>query len=296
MAEWRVRAAGRATLYRNRALTFAVATVLAAQLAGCAMFAPKAPTPPAIYPSEPDARAAYAKQLVDALAQRDRALTSLRTEAVMQYAGPTQHGKAREQIAVRRPQNLRIEVMSPFGVALVVAANDSTLQIFRASDNTLIRGEASAKTLDRFARIPLAPALAADLLMELPTDTSVLARGPDFTAGEACMLIAGYYLADGATLELGFDGSQLALVRHRLADARPDYEVRYSDFRGAGNLSLANRIDADFDLAHTKVTIRYKHPVVNVTVADSEFELKPGPSTREIDLDNAHLSSARASD
>jgi uncharacterized protein involved in type VI secretion and phage assembly len=260
------------------------------------MLAPKAPSPLAIYPAQPAARVAYAKHLVSTLAERDRTITSLRTAAVMEYTNPTQHVKAREQIAVRRPQSLRIEAMSPFGVALVVAANDSRLQIFRTSDNTLIRGEASARALDRFARIPLAPRPAVDLLMGLPTDGGVLSRAPDFTATEGDMLIAGYYLPDGRTLELGFDGQRLALVRHRLADGRPDYEVRYSDFRDAGNIALANRIDAEFELEGTKVTLRYKQPTINVAIADSAFILAPGPSTREIDLDNVRFSSAPATD
>jgi hypothetical protein len=83
----------------------------------------------------------------------------------MEYSNGSDHVKAREELIVRRPGSLRIEAMSPFGVVLIVAAQDSRLQIFEPSKNTLMRGTADAATLARFARIPMAPRDAVGLLM-----------------------------------------------------------------------------------------------------------------------------------
>src|SRR5271168_742104 len=103
--------------------------------------------------------------LITAMAQRDRALQSLQTGAVMEYASGTDHVKAREDIVVQRPDSLRVEAMSPFGVALIVAAQDTHLQIFEPSKTTLMRGTVDAATLARYARIPMAPRDAVCLLM-----------------------------------------------------------------------------------------------------------------------------------
>ena len=47
------------------------------------------------------------------------------------------HVKAREDIIVRRPASLRVEAMSPFGVALIVAAQDSPARRFSSPRRTL---------------------------------------------------------------------------------------------------------------------------------------------------------------
>ena len=136
-----------------------VLSALLLMLPGCATT-----TPP-----EAEAPAAVGKinisPLTEAMAHRDRALESLQTSAVMEYTNGADHVKAREDIVVRRPASLRVEAMSPFGVALIVAAQDSRLQIFEPSKNTLMRGTADAATLARFARIPMAPRDAVGLLM-----------------------------------------------------------------------------------------------------------------------------------
>src|SRR5690348_13292605 len=102
----------------------AAATMLA--ICGCAAVAPPTTAVP---------NAAVA-QLTGAMAERDRALQSMQTSAVMEYSSADQHVKAREDLVVRRPASLRVEAMSPFGVALIVAAQDSRLQIFEPSENT----------------------------------------------------------------------------------------------------------------------------------------------------------------
>ncbi len=130
-------------------------------------------------PQQSGSDIARAIELTHALAERDRGLDSMQTPAVMEYSNPEHHLKAREVITVRRPQDLRIEALSPFGVALVVAAKDSRLAIFRSSDNTLMHGAATADTLNRFAQVPLAPKPAVDLLLGLAPDLSLLSTTPE---------------------------------------------------------------------------------------------------------------------
>lgn len=53
---------------------------------------------------------------------------------------------------------------------------------------------------------------------------------------------------------------------------------------------MAYEVDADFPLTQSRVKFRFQRPIVNGAIADSMFELSPGASTREIDLDRETLS------
>ncbi len=285
-------AAPRAARRARPALVLQIALIaIAIQLSACALITAR-PSAPAASVSESSAdQTARATELIRTLAERDRALDSMQTPAVMEFSNPKHHLKAREVITLRRPQDLRIEAMSPLGVAMVVAAKDSQVAIFRSSDNTLMRGAATAATLNRFAQVPLAPKSAIGLLMGLAPDPNLLSKPPDSVRTADAILIASWRLPDGGTLELGFAGGELALVRQRLQDGRISCEVRYGDFQDIGGLMMAYQVEADFPPAQSKVKFRFQRPIVNGAIADSMFVLSPGPSTREIDLDRETLSS-----
>jgi hypothetical protein len=235
---------------------------------------------------QPPARAprAEASSLALALANREQSLDSIQTPAVMEYSGPGGHFKAREQMVVRRPASLRVEAMSPLGVALVVTADAGQIAVFDPSKNTLMRGPATAATLDRFAQIPMAPQQAARLLLALSPDNAILTMPPSSQSDDADTKVLTYARAGGAIDELGFTDGLLTLVRERLPDGQLSYEVHYSDYKDIGAIKFPYAIDANFPSAGTTVKLRYERPIVDGEVADSLFVLSPGPSTRLIDL------------
>ena len=167
--------------------------------------------------------------LTNAMAERDRALVSLQTNAVMEYTNGADHVKAREDIVVARPASLRVEAMSPFGVALIVAAQESRLQIFEPSKNTLMRGTADAATLARFARIPMAPRDAVGLLMGIVPEAQTTSP-PEAVTAERDMTVLIYAEPDHSRRELGFQDGQLAMVRKRTPSGVVDFEIRYADY------------------------------------------------------------------
>jgi hypothetical protein len=221
--------------------------------------------------------------IIAAMAHRDRALESLQTSAVMEYTNGTDHVKAREGIVVRRPDGLRVEAMSPFGVALIVAARDSRLQIFEPSKNTLMRGTADAATLARFARIPMAPRDAVGLLMGIVPEAQTTSA-PDSITSEGDMTVLAYAEADHSRRELGFQDNQLVMVRKRTTAGAIDFEIRYADYHDIGGVMFAYKVDADFPSAQTRVSFVYKRPIVNGKIADSVFTLTPGPDAKQVDL------------
>jgi len=221
--------------------------------------------------------------LTNAMAERDRALESLQTNAVMEYSNSTDHVKAREELIVRRPGSLRVEAMSPFGVALIVAAQDSRLQIFEPSKNTLMHGTADAATLARFARIPMAPRDAVGLLMGIVPEAQTTSP-PDSVTTERDMTVLAYEEPDQSRRELGFRGGQLVMVRKRTPAGAVNFEIRYADYRDIGGVMFAYKVDADFPDAETRVSFVYKRPIVNGKVADSVFTLTPGPDAKQVDI------------
>ena len=84
------------------------------------------PVPP---PARPVPEPEQLTKLIQTMTARDRALTSLSTGAVMEYRNASQHVKAREQIVVTRPDRLRVEASSPFGVVLIVAVDGPRLPL-----------------------------------------------------------------------------------------------------------------------------------------------------------------------
>ena len=221
--------------------------------------------------------------LTNAMAQRDRALESLQTNAVMEYSNGADHVKAREEIIVRRPGSLRVEAMSPFGVALIVVAQDSRLQIFEPSKNTLMHGIADAVTLARFARIPMAPRDAVGLLMGIVPEAQTTAP-PDVVTTEGDMPVLAYGEAGHSQREFGFQNGELLMVRERTPAGAVNFEIRYTDYRDIGGVMFAYKVAADFPLAETRVSFLYKRPIVNGKIADSAFTLTPGPDAKQVDI------------
>jgi len=208
----------------------------------------------------------------------------MQAEAVMDYAAGKQRVKVREEVAIKRPASLRVEALTPFGVAAVVAANGTTVDIYQPSDNTFYRGAATADTLNRFARIPLPPEQAVKLLMGLLPQGEADFAAPTSVRSENGLLVGSYRMPEGDVDELGFAGGQLRMVRTR-GQSGDGYEVNYSDYRDIGGLQFAHQLDAKFLNSGTHLNVKYSNVIVNPTLSDSEFVLVPRGTTRIIDLD-----------
>lgn len=244
-------------------------------LAGCAIQQPSVPKPAPLPP----------RGEIQLLVNRDRILTSLQTAAVMEYAGPSGHLKARERISIQRPANLRVEALSPLGVALIVTADSNAIAVFDPGKNTITRGPADAATLDRVARIPLEPAQAARLLLALAPDAAILSGTPASSATDANgVMTLSYAVAAGATTQLAFSGRNLCMVRSSVADRSVSYEVHYSDYRDIGGIEFPHTIEASFPATSTTIKFRFDQPLIDQTIPASTFVLNPGPRTTELQL------------
>lgn len=222
--------------------------------------------------------------LTGLLAERSRRLTAMRSDAVMKYASGGHTVKAHEVIAVRRPDELRVEALSPLGVALVVAARHSELSIYDPGANTFYRGAANAATLDRFANIPVPPRQAVRLLMGLLPDDSIIGAKPSSLVNQGGEMVASYRLAGGMVEKVGFQGDHLAMVKLIDAAGESAYDVRYGDYFDIGGIVFPHQIEASFRGGQTRLEITYSHLIVNPSLDDALFVLAPSAGTREMRL------------
>jgi hypothetical protein len=237
-----------------------------------------------------DAAKHQVQKLIVALAERDKRLDSMQTPAVMEYTAGDQHVKAKEDLVVKRPGNLRVDAMSPFGVALLLAAQGSELAIFEPGQSRFMRGHATADTLYRYLRIPMAPADAVALLMGLAPPGFALDRIADSVSNDGAMTVALYGNAASGTRELGFSAGNLVMVRETAGNGigRVDYEVRYSDYHDIGGVMFPYVVDATFPAAGSHVTFRFLRPIVNGDIPTSAFVLTPAPGATLMNLSLDH--------
>ena len=257
--------------------------LLATLATSACLYVPPVPEPETPIPGWNESKYQVGK-MVAALAERDRRLASMQTPAVMEYAAGAQHVKAKENLVVKRPGDLRVEAMAPFGVALLLAAQGSELAIFEPGQNRFMRGQATADTLYRYVRIPMAPTDAVALLMGLAPPGFPLGASIDSVANTGTMLVASYGNLASGTRELGFTGGNLAMARETGADGRINYEVRYSDYHDIGGVMFPYVVDAIFPASGSRVTFRYLRPIVNEVIPDSTFVLTPVPGATVTNL------------
>jgi hypothetical protein len=238
----------------------------------------------------PDLYLAQARAYAADLSNREAAPRALSTSAIMDYAGGGQHFRARENLLIQRPAKIRVEVMSAAGVALVVATDGDETAVFNPAKGVLMRGPATAATLDRYARIPLPPEAAVRMLLGLVPDGSMLASPP------AAMTLPGphndnqailvYREPGGVTDEIGIGADRkLASVTEKLADGRVGYHVDYGDWREAGKgIETPCSITAEFPRTGAKVAFTFENPVADPKIPAGAFVLAPSGVTKTMSL------------
>jgi hypothetical protein len=223
--------------------------------------------------------------LTQSLALRDAGLQSLETDAIMEYTAGSQHVKAHETLTVLRPDNLKVEARSPFGVALVLATRGTDLQIFDSSKNQFMRGAATAETLDKYVRIPMMPRDVVDLLLGLaPSDFDLNQPATSLTT-ELEMTVVSYPESDGSTRELGFDEDRnLVMVRVKEAGGSIRYRVDYTQYHDIGGIAFPYRVVAEFPPSQSEVSFVYRRPIINGQIPVSTFVLTPAPGAAIMNL------------
>jgi hypothetical protein len=250
-----------------------VAVALLLGVAGCALVRPR---PPA---GEPATAAAL---LADVAAQRE-ARTALRARARLRtgLAGLW----TREAILVRRPDAVRVDVLSPFGLALALGVAGRELWVWPASQGVRYDGDASPENLARFLGAPIAVSDLVDVLMGLPP-ARVPAAPPVArrTAGNEWEVVIP--LPDGVqTLWFDVDTRQLT----RAAEQRGEgavLRVAFGDYQDG----FPHTLEVESPALRSSAKLAYDAVEVNPSLPESVFT--PPPAPRVVPLEAAAPSAA----
>ena len=195
---------------------WAVAAVLAFLLPGCAARAPR------------PLRPATAADLLDGLAARRTAVSSLRARARLR-AGLSGLW-VREVVLVRRPDGVRIDVLSPFGLALALGVDGPLVWAYPPSQSTRYEGPATPENLRRFLGAPVAVDDIVDVLLGVPP-----ARQPVDTPALSATKEGGYRLTvplARGTQTIWFAGDTLLVERaEESGDSGVALAVAFADYR-----------------------------------------------------------------
>lgn len=216
-----------ATVLRGvRAVRAAILVAVAVASIGCGGFARIRPF-----------RSTTAEVLLADMAARRSAVTSMR--ARVRLRSGLARVWTRQALLVQRPAAVRVDVLSPFGLALAFGTEGRTLWAFPPQQGVRYEGAATPENFQRLVGAPLAVPDMVDVLLGVPPERApveppVLARD-----GDHWMLTVRY--RDG-TQVVAFAGDTLEIAS---IDERPDggvaVHVGYGDYeRGfARSLELA---------------------------------------------------------
>src|SRR5262245_27885375 len=168
------------------------------------------------------------EQLLDALAARRASVTSLRARARLKagLAGMW----TRQAVLVQRPGEVRMDVLSPFGLALALGTQRDLLWAYSPSQEVRYEGEASPQNLARFLGAPVSVGDLVDILLGLPP--ARIATTPPTLARESDQQLLVTIPFDGGTQRLWFDPATLELRRaEELRDGRSTFTLAFDDYR-----------------------------------------------------------------
>ena len=235
-------------------------------LGGCAVRAPR------------PVRPVTAEALLGALAARRAELTTLRARARL-HAGLRGAG-TREALLVQRPDAVRVDVLSPFGLVLAFGARGTLLWAYPPSEGTRYEGPATPANLVRFVGAPVAIVDVVDLLLGLPparapTGPPVLATTRD---GEYQLTVP---LAGGAQT-IWFAADTLAVRRaEETRDGAVALRVAFDDYRDGFPHSL------DIGAPASGATARLDYEAVEPNAPLDPALFAPPPAPRVLPLAEA---------
>jgi hypothetical protein len=235
-------------------------------LAGCAL-RPPAPLPPA-----------SAHELLETLAARRAAISTLRARARLR-AG-LEGVWTREALLVARPDALRIDVLTPFGLALAVGARADVLWAYPPAERTRYEGAATPTNLNRFLGAPLEVADIVDILLGVPPAREVTGP-PELSVTREREYQLTLPLA-GGTQTIWFAGDSRAVLRAEERRAGGiALRVAFAEYKDG----FPRALEIGAPASGASVRLAYDQVEPNATLDASLFA--PPPASRVLPLEAA---------
>ncbi|MCP5042535.1 MAG: hypothetical protein GY944_16030 [bacterium] len=213
---------------------------------------------------------------LEALHERAQARSSLRGAVRLSLDAPDLRFRRPQRLALRRPADLRVEILGLFGqIAAVLVTNGNTYQSFDAARGDIETGHVTADLLWRLARVDLQPAEAVDLLLGAPLPSRDAAFAGAFIGSDGSL---GLHFRDpsGALRErIEFDAQGRLIQFVRFAPGEEiAWGASFSDYRDVSGETFAFDVRLQFPEVDAEATLRFDHAALGLELADELFALR----------------------
>jgi outer membrane lipoprotein-sorting protein len=255
----------RGTMLRRRLFQLALLGAALSVLTGC----PDTFRRPDNFSSEPE-------PLLAAIAARDAGIQSLTGQLALEVWRKSERVRLRQLVAVRSPDHLRIDSLSPFDQPLTtLVSNGKVMAIYDLGAHRFYEGAASPRNLARLIPVPLEPeALAALLRGGVPLLAEPETRTVDWDAEN------GWYQLDLArgdrTQRIHFEPKHLRVTALRFTRAgKVILNARLGDYSGDGPTAVPRRLRLEAPGEDVRVEVEVKDHQLNPELPDEAFTLSP---------------------
>jgi hypothetical protein len=207
---------------------------------------------------------------------RADARSSLRGALRLSLDAPDLRFRRPQRLAVRRPADLRLEILGLFGqVAAVLVTDGVTFQSFDAARGAVESGEVTDDLLWRIARVDLLPEEAVELLLGAPMPSH-----------EATVSAAFARPGGGISLDLRDSGGQMRdridfdaegrvvdFIRYD-ANERVIWHATFADYREHAGDEFAYDVHMRFPEVDAEATLVFDDASLHVDLADELFALR----------------------
>jgi len=219
--------------------------------------------------------------LLEGVEVRRAATTSLRARARLRsgLAGVW----AREAVVVRRPRGVRVDVLSPFGLALALGTDGTVLWAYPPDEGVRYEGPATPDNLSRFLGAPVRVDDLVDILLGVPPARRPVSP-PVLRRPEQAFYRVDLPHTEGLQA-LWFTSDNLEL--QRAEEWRGDrllLRVRFGDYRDA----FPHSIDVEAPRTGVAANLRYGEIERNAVVDGAVFA--PPPARQSLPIDGVRVS------
>jgi outer membrane lipoprotein-sorting protein len=264
--------------------------MLAFATSGCTPRQPLSPLVPAA-PRETSAGldGPTAAQLLAPLRSRQQQLTNLRGLARVTYKDSEEKGGARQAVAVRAPDHIRVELFSPIGIAALVTTDGQRLSAYFPKEKTIYRGVASAENAARFLRIMLSASDIVNLLLGLPFSIPQEESANVRFDADRNWYVLSVSEEGGNSQTLVFDAQKRHLLRWEAlnSDGTVSARMALADYRVLQGQEFPFEIVLTDFQGGQEAGIYYERVEINPPLANTLFTLAPIPGVQEVDLDTS---------
>ena len=222
------------------------------------------------------------ERLLQILAERRHAVASVRGFAQIAYEKGEENLGSRHAVLARRPDRLRLEVLSPFGALAVVASDGRDLTVYARRENRIYRGPAGPGSVGAYTAVPVTVEDAVAILLGSPPERRP-AGAATVTRDESAWCIRLMVPLANGRQDVWFAPDTLYPVASETAlpDGRT-LRVDFGDYRPLGAVAFPHSIEMRAEPGDRAVRVRYTSPTLNAEIADALFSFPPRAGVEEL--------------